>query len=67
MSQRFYTVLKVLGCIALLLFVVPIKLNNDNLPIEQFDEYLKRYNKTYTNKTEYLLRLHIFQVIKVYL
>lgn len=66
MSERFYTILKVLGCIALLCFVVPIRISNDNLPTEQFNEYLKQFNKTYTNKTEYLLRLQIFQVKLVY-
>lgn len=60
--SRFLSFLKVIGCIALLCFMVPIKFNDSDVSVEEFKDYLKRFNKTYTNQTEFDLRLKVFQV-----
>lgn len=59
--SRFLDALKILACVALLCFVIPIKLT-DYSEVDQFNDYLKRFNKSYTNKTEYFIRLSTFQV-----
>lgn len=66
--SKFLSFLKVAGCIALLCFIVPIKIGGPYGDIEaKFDDYLKTYNKSYPNKTEYHFRLKAFQVINLLL
>lgn len=60
--SRLMNVLQILGCVGLLCFIVPIKITTDDTPVEDFTNYLKKYNKSYTNKTEYFVRLSIFEV-----
>lgn len=61
--SKFLSFLKVIGCIALLCFVIPIKINGPDDVETKFNDYLKKFNKTYSNETEYYRRLQIFQVI----
>lgn len=60
---RLMKALQILGCVALLCFIVPIKITDDDSPVEQFNNFLQKYNKSYSNKTEYFIRLGIFQVL----
>lgn len=63
--SRLINFLKIASCIALLCFIVPIKISGpDNDPETKFKDYLIEFNKTYPNKTEYQLRLQAFQVGK---
>lgn len=61
--SKFASFLKVAGCIALLCFIVPIKIGGPDGDIEaKFNAYLETFNKSYPNKTEYYFRLKAFQV-----
>ncbi|XP_017783728.1 PREDICTED: cathepsin O-like [Nicrophorus vespilloides] len=50
-----------LGFAFLLLFMVPIDLNKKNDDDSEFRLFLKKYNKTYNNVTEYQFRLGAFK------
>lgn len=62
MSNKLWGFIKVIGVIALLCFMVPIRINQGDAVIEQFKDYMKKYNKSYPNETEYRIRLKAFQV-----
>lgn len=47
--------------ILLLLFVVPIRFNDNDIE-EQFQVYLKKFNKSYSNKETYYQKLEAFKV-----
>lgn len=63
--SKLLSFLKVAGCIALLCFVVPIRISGPNEEfIKEFNDYLKTFNKSYPNETEYRFRFKAFKVRK---
>lgn len=55
-------VLEYLLYTALVFFYIPIEYDKTLNKNENFEEYIRKFNKTYTNATVYQMRLKAFQV-----